>query len=119
MSSATASVVQATTRAPIGVTTEESHGTVIVRVSGEVDVATSEVLDETLRVLAKRWSGRVAVDLACVTFMDSSGLRALVRARDRMDAAGRWLVVRGATGQPLRLLDIGRVHYGLTLTAEP
>jgi anti-anti-sigma regulatory factor len=57
----------------------------------------------------------VIVDLSAVSFMDTAGLRALVRARERMDSAGRWLLTRGATGQPRRLLEIGRVHYGLTL----
>src|SRR3712207_2266215 len=107
MRSATASATpHAPVQATIGVSTEESQGTVTVRVTGEVDVVTSETLDQTLRALSRRWTGRVVVDLSGVTFMDSSGLRAIVRARDRMDAAGRWLVVRGATGQPRRLLDI-------------
>jgi anti-sigma B factor antagonist len=80
-----------------------------------MDIASSEMLDSALRSLVQRSHGRIIVDLSRVTFMDSAGLRALVRARERMDVSGRWLVTRGATGQPRRLLDIGRVRYGLTL----
>ena len=93
----------------------EEEGSAIVHVVGEMDIASSEMLDSALRSLVQRSHGRVIVDLSRVTFMDSAGLRALVRARERMDACGRWLVTRGASGQPRRLLDIGRIRYGLTL----
>ena len=93
---------------------EEDNATTIVRVAGELDIATVDALDSTLRTLAQRRCGRIVVDLSEVGFMDSAGLRALVRAKTRMDRGGRWLVTRGASGQPKRLLEIGRVHYGLT-----
>src|SRR3954452_3612225 len=69
----------------------EESGTTVVAGAGGVDLARAEMLDDTLRVLATRASGRVVVDLAHVTFMDTAGLRTLVVARSRMDAAGRWL----------------------------
>jgi anti-sigma B factor antagonist len=87
----------------------------VVHVVGELDIASAEQLDSVLRTLAQRSHGRVVVDLSRVSFMDSAGLRVLVRARERMDAGGRWLLTRGATGQPRRLLEIGRIRYGLAL----
>ena len=119
MRSATASATPGTAAtASIGVSMEKRNGTVVVRVTGDVDVASSQMLDDALTELARQPAGRVMVDLSDVTFMDSSGLRALVQARDRMDRGRRWLVVCGATGQPRRLLDIGRVHYGIKLMPE-
>jgi len=85
----------------------------IVEARGEIDLASSEELDRALRDVAARSSGRVIVDLSGVTFLDTAGLRTLVRARERMDEAGRWLVTRGASGQPRRLIEIGRAHYGM------
>ena len=93
----------------------EEDGASVVHVVGEMDLASADLLESTLRTLTQRSHGRVVVDLSRVTFMDSAGLRVLVRARERMTARGRWLVTRGATGQPRRLLDIGRARYGLTL----
>src|SRR3954454_16908623 len=90
-------------------------GASVVHVVGEMDIASAELLESTLRSVAQRSRGRIVVDLSRVTFLDSAGLRSLVRARERMDACGRWLITRGATGQPRRLLDIGRIRYGLTL----
>src|SRR4051794_21272191 len=93
----------------------EESGTTVVAVDGEMDLPSAEGLHDKLRGRATRPSGRGLVGLGHDTFMDTAGLRALVVARSRMDAAGRWLVTRGAAGQPRRLLDIGRVKCGLTL----
>ena len=93
----------------------ELDGTATITVSGEIDFRTVEALEAVLRTLVARDSGRIVVDLAAVTFMDSAGLRVLLRAREQMTAAGRWFTTRGATGQPRRLLDIGRIHYGVTI----
>jgi anti-sigma B factor antagonist len=112
---ATSSRSSTTGRAHAAVHIAEEDGSSIVHVIGELDIASADLLDSTLRTLAQRSHGRVVIDLSGVQFMDSAGLRALVRARERMDAGGRWLVTRGAAGQPRRLLDIGRVRYGLAL----
>ena len=93
----------------------ERDGTMTIMVSGEIDLRTVETLEAMLRTLVARDSGRIVVDLSRVTFMDSAGLRVLVRAREQMTDAGRWFTTRGATGQPRRLLDIGRIHYGVTI----
>ena len=50
-----------------------------VAVTGDVDVATVDVLREA--VLEQLRSGPVLLDLAAVTFMDSSGVRMLDRLR--------------------------------------
>jgi anti-anti-sigma factor len=87
----------------------------LIEVRGEIDHIASQLLDQALRSVISASSGRVIVDLSSVTFLDTASLRALVRARAAMDCGGRWLVVRGAQGQPRRLLEIGRAHYGVML----
>lgn len=49
-------------------------------VAGEVDVSTEAVLREALVGLVADGATDLVVDLAEVTFMDSSGLRALIEA---------------------------------------
>jgi anti-anti-sigma factor len=85
----------------------------VIEAAGELDVATGDLLERALRSCERGTARRVVVDLARVTFLDTGGLRAIMRSRDRLAAQQRWLVTRGATGQPRRLLDIGRVHYGV------
>ncbi len=50
-------------------------GETVVSVAGEVDLTTSEELDRVVRAEMRREA--VLLDLRGVTFMDSSGLRAL------------------------------------------
>lgn len=60
-------------------------------VGGEVDLATVERFRDAL--LEAQGSPRVVVDLTAVTFLDSSGLKALVAAYHRVPAGGELRVV--------------------------
>jgi anti-anti-sigma factor len=68
---------------------ESEQGTVIA-VAGDVDIATAPELRDAL-VAAP---GDVTVDLADVSFMDSSGLSALIAGRKHAIAVGHRFVVR-------------------------
>ena len=57
------------------------RGLGLVVVTGEVDLETSPLLARELAALGVRGAARFVVDLAAVTFIDSSGLGVLVRAR--------------------------------------
>lgn len=61
-------------------------GRAVLAVGGEVDLATVERFRNAL--LEAQGSPRVVVDLSAVTFMDSSGLNALVAAYHRVPAGG-------------------------------
>ncbi len=70
---------------------------------GQIDSCTAPMLDEVLADLPI--DGAVSVDLSKVTFVDSSGLRVLVRAHRRHHAGGGLVVV--SPSEPVsRLLDI-------------
>jgi stage II sporulation protein AA (anti-sigma F factor antagonist) len=68
----------------------DQDGTTVVGVSGEVDLASSPDLTACLDQV----DGVVVVDLSDVTFLDSSGMGALVAARKRLQADGGDLTVR-------------------------
>jgi anti-sigma B factor antagonist len=57
----------------------------IVALHGELDVASAGGLENSLVELA---GSTLVVDLSGLTFMDSSGIGALVRARNRIRAKG-------------------------------
>ena len=59
------------------VTVEQRDGTCVVRVRGEVDLATHEQLAEKLHQAAAR-GGPIVVDMSACEFIDSSGIRALL-----------------------------------------
>ena len=89
----------------IEIHSSEQSGTAVLAVSGEVDLATAPALQTALLAMMGRGSpSRVIVDMVNVTFMDSSGLSALLAARD---AGGEDydLVLVVAPGMVRRLLD--------------
>ncbi len=67
--------------------------TVLVQVSGEVDLSTARRLDEVLRERIRGPVGEVVVDLSGVTFFSVAGLNSLLRAQLLADAAGARLTV--------------------------
>jgi anti-anti-sigma factor len=81
----------------------------VVRVHGELDIATAGDLERA--VLRPREPGeRVILDLAGLRFMDSTGLRVLLRARTEAKA-GRWdLYVRNVPANIARLFSISGVQ---------
>jgi anti-sigma B factor antagonist len=90
----------------------------VVTVSGEVDMATGPTLrDDLLGVLA-RGGHRVVLDLSKVTFMDSSGLGALLGGHRRarlLDGEIRLAAPSARVLEILRLTNLDRV-FDLYLT---
>jgi len=79
--------------------------------AGEMDIATAPELDAALTKAAREGSEPVIVDLCEVTFMDSTGLRTLLRGRQRLDQAGVRMAIACSS-------DAVRKVFDLTKTAE-
>jgi anti-sigma B factor antagonist len=86
-------------------------GTVVVlALHGEFDVAYGDLVAQaTLDHLAT--GGAVYADLSGLTFIDSSGLGALVRGWQDARRLGATFGVRGATGQVARLLEVTGLEH--------
>ena len=67
----------------VAATDELENGTPVVSVMGEVDRATARALEQTLLEVADDRAGEMIVDLSGCSFLDTSGLRALLVARER------------------------------------
>ena len=81
----------------------DERGVVIAAVAGEIDISTVARLRERLYELADN-GGTLIVDLNRVTFIDSSGLGALVGTARRVAEHGGSLYAVCAQPQPRRLL---------------
>jgi anti-sigma B factor antagonist len=83
---------------------EERDGSILLSVSGEVDLATAGTLEEALDAAS---GSAVVVDLTEVPFMDSTGLNALVNGRRGiLDAGGSIALVVKPDSPVARLLEI-------------
>jgi anti-anti-sigma factor len=82
------------------------QGIVVARAAGEVDIATSGLLrDGLLRVITDEEHRGLIVNLASVTFMDSTGIGVLVGVWRRVQAGRGALAVAVPSPQVRRTLD--------------
>ena len=74
---------------------------VVLSVSGEVDMATAPELAKAIELVSDQ-TRAVVVDFHAVTFLDSSGLNALVRGQRALGERGIELRVVTAAESPVR-----------------
>jgi anti-sigma B factor antagonist len=85
----------------------------VVRLSGEIDIATAPELRECLESLDGQ---AVTIDFSDVTYMDSSGVNVLVEAIKRAhDGGGVPPVLRGVQPNQMRILELTGVAELLTV----
>jgi anti-sigma B factor antagonist len=100
------------------VTVETLENTCVIRASGELDRSTVDRLSSALD--AARADGVMALlDLSAVSFIDSAGLRVLLRsARDTDAHDWAWFIVR-ASRAVWRLVELSGTTSQLPLVAPP
>jgi anti-sigma B factor antagonist len=79
---------------------------VLVRPVGDVDIATAEQLERPVVELMERGFSHVVVDLRGVTFLDSTGVHALVQCRERAEERGARMSIIPGGMATRRVLDI-------------
>jgi anti-sigma B factor antagonist len=77
----------------------------VIWLSGDLDAHTAPRLDEVLADIISGGAEQVELQMGGVAFVDSSGLRSLIRARTEGDAE-RVVVIREPSAATLRLLEI-------------
>lgn len=87
---------------------------VCLRLDGEVDASTSHLVEDALSPAFDPRCTSLVVDLADVSFMDSSGLRVLVVARNALDDRGAEMVIAGDNDQLRRLFEISGLTSAFT-----
>ncbi|MFI0514932.1 STAS domain-containing protein [Streptomyces sp. WSLK1-5] len=90
----------------------DTDGITVLGVDGEIDHDNVSGLTRALPPAEAAEGRRVVVDLSRVTFMDSSGVNALITAYQGARAAGgclRLVVVRGAVLRTLQLVGLDTV----------
>jgi anti-sigma B factor antagonist len=85
----------------------ERDGAWIVKVQGEVDVATSPRLRSELHALLEQGARTIVLDLGAMSFIDSSGLGVLVGVLKRLkDQQGDTIVLRDLQEPVRRVFEI-------------
>jgi len=85
---------------------DPSNGAVVVHLHGELDLASAPELQRELLALLARPVDDLTLDLGSLTFLDSSGLGALYRARQTADEQGIPLRLQAVPDHVMRVLDV-------------
>ncbi len=94
---------------------DRSAEQITARLSGDLDIVSSEEAKRELSQLVDDGFALLIVDLADVGFVDSSGLGVLVAIHRHAEAKGARLVVRSVQPQVQRLFEITRLGDLLTV----
>jgi anti-sigma B factor antagonist len=90
----------------------------VLTLRGELDLASAPALERELDGLADRRS--VLVDMRGLEFIDSTGLRVLVKAHQQASESNReFAVVSSDEGQVRRLLDLTGLRERLNVVRSP
>jgi anti-anti-sigma factor len=79
-----------------------------LRLSGELDLATVAILEQSFGGAESNGFTAIVLDLQQLTFMDVSGLGSFLRAADRASRSGRDFSVLNAPAIVRRLLEVTR-----------
>ncbi len=74
--------------------------------AGELDLAGAPQLERSLQELERQRPRRVVIDLAGLSFIDSTGLRVLLQAQARLGEQGSELLLRPGEPAVQRVFDV-------------
>jgi anti-sigma B factor antagonist len=83
-----------------------ADGGTVLTLSGELDIASAPALERALDDFGASLPRRLVIDLTEVTFMDSTGLRALLLARQRPADGDHELLLRPGPRQVQRVFEL-------------
>ena len=104
---------------PLELRVEQDSGVARLVVSGELDLATAERLEEELKRHERDEPSTLVLDLRELTFMDSTGLRTVIAADARARERGiRLVIVRGPEDVD-RVFQVTQMDRHLEMVDEP
>jgi anti-anti-sigma factor len=102
-------------------TVAEIDGESVITLSGELDMATAPDLVAVLDSEVERGlgSGDLLLDLAGLSFIDSSGIAVLVTGQQALIQQERRLSIRGARPHAMKVFEIAGLMELLNVATEP
>ena len=104
---------------PVPTPAPDAVPAVEVVLTGELDLATYEQAQERIAEAEHGRPALLVIDLAALEFMDSSGVRLVLRADHRAREQGRRVAVRLGTGAPMRVFQTLGLLNVLDVLPEP
>jgi stage II sporulation protein AA (anti-sigma F factor antagonist) len=108
---------EAVGRGGLSVIRTDTDGVTVLGLYGEIDYQTVDALTQAIPLADVGAVQRIVVDMSHVTFMDSSGVNALIIAYQAATAGKGWLRLAGVHGAVLRTLQL--VGIDSVITCHP
>jgi anti-sigma B factor antagonist len=102
----------------LSIETRSDGGVAQVVLAGEFDLAAVPQFEDAIAGVEAGRPAAIVIDLSALTFMDSSGLRALVTADDRAGTAGRRLAIVPGPPAVRRVFEITQLDSKLDLVED-
>lgn len=99
--------------------TMEADDGSVVKVVGELDLATAPQLQKVLVDLSEQGARQVTIDLAEMGFIDSNGLSALITAWKHMREIGGDLALRSPSASAMKVFEITGANRVFRITGAP
>ncbi|MEA2374739.1 MAG: anti-sigma factor antagonist [Thermoleophilaceae bacterium] len=99
--------------------TREDQDTVRIAVAGELDLSSALTFDEEMRRAEERKPATVILDLRRLRFMDSTGLRLIMRAQSRAGKRGFRLAIVLGSEPVKRIFRLAGVNRRLEIVDHP
>jgi anti-anti-sigma factor len=102
---------------PLRITVDSDGGTTVLRLAGELDLATADLLRERVRTLLGHGTvlQKLVLDLAGLEFLDVTGLGALLETRRKLSATGVTLALRRPRPMVVRMLTLLNLEEALQI----
>jgi anti-sigma B factor antagonist len=104
---------------PFSATVVRAGADAVVTLVGELDMATAPSLADVLDSLLSDGPGEIVVDLAGLSFIDSSGLAVLVTTQNALGEQGRGLSLRSPRRHAVKVLEMAGLVNFLDVRTEP
>jgi len=95
---------------------ETANGNLIIVLSGEMDAQGCSKIRPELEEFSKQAHPHTVLDIGQVSFIDSSGIGAIVFLFKRLKEQGRSLEIVGVQGQPQVLMTLLRIDAAIPLS---
>jgi anti-anti-sigma factor len=102
---------------PLRITVDTDGATTVLRLAGELDLATAEQLRERVRTLLGYGTvlEKLVLDLAGLEFLDVTGLGALLETRRKLSATGVAFALRRPRPMVVRMLGLLNLEEALQI----
>src|SRR5215212_10160982 len=107
------------TLTPFEVTCVEEGEAARLELCGELDMATAPVLARVMETAARSQPTRIVLDLTALSFVDVSGLRAILDAARRARREGRSVEIANPLPHIVRLLELTAIDQSVVVRGRP